>query len=70
MAQGMNAQPRHLPDLITQVECKLDWFDQILAERGDYLVGHKFGRADLTAASLLAPVACRYQRLLARFCQR
>jgi glutathione S-transferase len=57
MAAGMNAQPRHLPDLITQVECELDWFDQIPAERGGYLVDHKFGRADLTAASLLAPVA-------------
>ncbi len=57
MAAGMNARPRLLPDLIAQVDRELDWFDQVLAERGDHLVGREFGRADLTAASLLAPVA-------------
>lgn len=57
MAAGMNAQPRHLPDLIAQVDRELDWFDQMLAKRGEHLVGHEFGRADLTAASLLAPIA-------------
>ena len=29
----------------------------ILGDRGDYLVGRTFGRADLTAASLWAPLA-------------
>jgi glutathione S-transferase len=53
----MNARPRLLPDLIAQVDSELDWFDGVLAERGDHLVGREFGRADLTAASLLAPVA-------------
>jgi glutathione S-transferase len=57
MATGMNARPRLLPDLIAQVDRELDWFDQMLAERGDHLVGREFGRADLTAASLLAPLA-------------
>ncbi|AZI37802.1 hypothetical protein EGO55_19065 [Caenibius tardaugens NBRC 16725] len=57
MAAGMNARPHLLPDLIAQVDSEFDWFDRVLAERGDYLVGRKFGRADLTAASLLAPVA-------------
>lgn len=57
MAAGMNARPRVLPDLIAQMDRELDWFDRVLAERGDHLVGEKFGRADLTAASLLAPVA-------------
>lgn len=57
MAAGMNALPRLLPELITQVERELDWFDQVLTERGDHLVGQEFGRADLTAASLLAPIA-------------
>ena len=56
MASGMNAQPRFLPELIEHVDGELDWFDRVLAERGDHLVGQKFGRADLTAASLLAPV--------------
>lgn len=57
MAAGMNAQPGFLPDLIAQVDRELDWFDQVLAARGDYLVGPEFGRTDLTAASLFAPVA-------------
>lgn len=57
MAAGMNARPRLLPDLIAQIDRELDWFDQVLAERGDHLVGREFGRADLTAASLLAPLA-------------
>lgn len=57
MASGMNARPRLLPDLIAQVDRELDWFDRVLAERGDHLVGREFGRADLTAASLLAPIA-------------
>lgn len=57
MAAGMNARPHLLPDLIAQVDRELDWFDQVLGERGDHLVDREFGRADLTAASLLAPVA-------------
>lgn len=57
MAAGMNARPRLLPDLIARVDRELDWFDQLLAQRGDHLVGEVFGRADLTAASLLAPLA-------------
>jgi len=57
MVAGMNARPSLLPDLIAQMDCELDWFDRVLAERGDHLVGDAFGRADLTAASLLAPVA-------------
>ena len=57
MVAGMNARPDVLPDLIAHVDRELDWFDKILAERGDHLVGNEFGRADLTAASLLAPIA-------------
>lgn len=57
MIAGMNARPNVLPDLIGKVDRELDWFDRVLAERGDYLVGGEFGRADLTAASLLAPLA-------------
>ena len=57
MASGMNARPHLLSDLLAQVDRELDWFDQVLAERGDYLVGREFGRADLTAASLFAPIA-------------
>lgn len=45
------------PELIEAVGRELDWFDAVLAERGDHLAGRTFGRADLTAASLLAPLA-------------
>jgi len=57
MAAGMNARQHLLLGLIAQVERELDWFDQTLAERGDHLIGSDFGRADLTAASLFAPIA-------------
>lgn len=57
MVSGMNARLDVLPDLITRVDRELDWFDQVLHERGDYLSEYDFGRADLTAASLLAPIA-------------
>ena len=55
MAARMNARPHLLPDLTAQMDRELDWFDQVLAERGGHLAGPEFGRADLTAASLLAP---------------
>lgn len=57
MAAGMNARAQLLPELIARVGVELDWFDAVLAVRGRYLVGQKFGRADLTVASLLAPIA-------------
>ena len=57
MVMGMNARQRLLPDLIAKVDIELDWLDHLIVERGDHLVGEEFGRADLTAASLLAPIA-------------
>ena len=56
MVTGMNARPHLLPDLIARIERELDWLDQVLAERGNHLMGQEFGRADLTTASLLAPL--------------
>jgi glutathione S-transferase len=54
----MNARPKLLPTFERGVEAELDWFDGCLGGR-DHLVGNSFGRgrADLTAASLLAPLA-------------
>jgi glutathione S-transferase len=52
----MNARPELLPTLEREVEAELDWFDGCLGGR-DHLVANSFGRADLTAASLLAPLA-------------
>lgn len=56
MIHGMQAQPHLLPSLLAELEAELDWIDR---ERAGcrYLVGVQFGRADLTAASLLAPLA-------------
>lgn len=57
MIRGMDTRAALLPELIAAVDRELDWFEAILAERGERLVGDAFGRADLTAASLLAPLA-------------
>lgn len=38
------------------VEQELDWLDQLLADGRSYLNGDRFTRADITAASLLAPL--------------
>lgn len=54
---GMSAHASSLPDLIRRVGAELDWFDGVLADRGGALTGIGFGRADLSAAALLAPVA-------------
>lgn len=39
------------------VEAELDWLDGLLGDGRRYLVGDRFSRADVTAASLLAPLA-------------
>ncbi|WP_407523598.1 glutathione S-transferase N-terminal domain-containing protein [Methylobacterium oryzisoli] len=56
MIRGMEAWADARPGLERQVEAALDWFDAQVAGR-HYLVGGGFGRADITAASLLAPLA-------------
>ena len=38
------------------VESELDWLDGVLADGREYLVGDRFSRVDITAASLLAPL--------------
>lgn len=57
IAIGTSAQPERLPEITARVEREIDWFDRILVERGDHLVGQNFGRADLTAASFWALIA-------------
>ena len=39
------------------VEAELDWLDGLLADGRRFLLGDRFSRADVTAASLLAPLA-------------
>ena len=41
----------------SKLECELDWLDSKLSDGRLYLTGDCFSRADLTAASLLAPFA-------------
>ena len=56
MIAGMNARPSLVPELEQELAAELDWFDREIDGRR-YLVGGRFGRADITAASLLAPLA-------------
>jgi glutathione S-transferase len=39
------------------VASELDWFDELLSNGRRFLVGERFSRADVTAASILAPLA-------------
>jgi len=43
---------------ITEV---IDWLENQLSDGRTYLVGQRFTTADITAASLLAPIACPHQ---------
>ncbi len=52
----MNARPELVPALEAEMEVELAWFDARVDGR-QYLVGETFGRADITAASLLSPLA-------------
>lgn len=56
MITGMNARPSLVPDLERKLASELDWFDSQLDGR-NHLTGDRLGRADITAASLLAPLA-------------
>jgi len=56
MVSSMEARVGLLPELRQKLSNELDWFEAELSGR-QYLVGERFGRADLTAASLLGPLA-------------
>src|SRR6476659_7545246 len=56
MVRSMEARIELLPELRQKLSMALDWFEAELSGR-QYLVGERFGRADLTAASLLGPLA-------------
>jgi len=57
MIAGMDAGPEAAPDSQVRIEDELDWLEERLAEGGGFLAGGGFSRADLTVASLLAPLA-------------
>ncbi len=56
MVASMNARPALLSEVEAQLGAELDWFDRRVDGRR-HLVGDRLGRADITAASLLAPLA-------------
>jgi glutathione S-transferase len=56
MIELMNARPELVASLEADLDAELTWFDGRVEGR-HYLVGDAFGRADITAASLLSPLA-------------
>jgi glutathione S-transferase len=56
MAASMAAHPEIEPVLKGRLDAEFTWFEQRLGS-APYLGGESFGRADLTAASLLSPLA-------------
>ena len=56
MIAAMDARPALIPALGEQLAAELDWFDERLTGRC-HVASDGFGRADITAASLLAPLA-------------
>ena len=57
MIAGMKADARRLPDIADRLARELDGLDRKIGSRR-YFAGDRFGRADITAASLLAPLSC------------
>ena len=56
MIQRMDLGPEQRVDSRTIVDTELTWLDSLLSDGRCYLVGDEFSRADLSAASLLAPL--------------
>jgi len=57
MMGAMDLGPEQRLESRRIVENELDWFDGLLADGRGFLLGDRFSRADITAASLLAPLA-------------
>jgi glutathione S-transferase len=57
MMGAMDLGPEQRVESRRIVEGELDWLDGLLAEGRRYLLGDRFSRADMSAASLLAPLA-------------
>ena len=56
MIAGMDLGPAQGAESQAVLAGELDWLDTLLADGRNYLSGKRFSRADLTAASLLAPL--------------
>ena len=57
MMGAMDLGPDQRQESRRIVEGELEWFDGLLTDDRRFLLGDRFSRADLTAASLLAPLA-------------
>jgi glutathione S-transferase len=57
MIAAMDLGPAQREESRRIVEQELDWLDGVLADGRRYLLGDRFSRADITAASLLAPAS-------------
>lgn len=57
MARRYDVRPGAAAESRARLEAELDWLDGKLANGRTYLVGHRFSRADLAVASLLANFA-------------
>ncbi len=57
MIKGMDLGAEQQQESWQIVGAELDWIESLLADGRSYLVGDSFSRADLTLASLLAPLA-------------
>jgi glutathione S-transferase len=57
MMRMYDITPEAASESRSKLECELDWLDSKLSDGRLYLTGDCFSRADLTAASLLAPFA-------------
>ncbi len=57
MMAKMDLGPEQRLDSRRIVASELDWFDGLLSDGRRYLLGDRFSRADITGASLLAPLA-------------
>ena len=57
MKERMDLGPEQEQESRALVAGELDWLDGLLADGRPFLVGDRFSRVDLTAASLLAALA-------------
>lgn len=57
MIRSLDLGPEQGRESRQVLETELDWLDEMLADGRRYLVGERFSRADLAAASLVAPLA-------------
>ncbi len=53
----MDLGPEQRQESRTIIEGELDWFDSLLKDGRRFLLGERFSRADITAASMLAALA-------------